>query len=82
LKPPISIANGISHHKHKFFIQQLYLMIARQFILFDQASAGNIVDILIFNSFNLAIGQLDSLTLKSATLSTNIFRPAFIGLHF
>jgi hypothetical protein len=32
--------------------------------------------------FHLAIGQLDSLVLKSATLSTNIFCPAFTGLHF
>jgi len=32
--------------------------------------------------FRLAIGQLDSLVLKSATLSTNIFCPSFTGLHF
>jgi len=30
----------------------------------------------------LAIGQLDSLVLKSATLSTNPFCPSFTGLHF
>ena len=30
----------------------------------------------------VAIGQLDNLVLKSATLSTNIFCPPFTGLHF
>lgn len=30
----------------------------------------------------LAIGQLDSLVLKSATLSTNPFCPSFTGLQF
>lgn len=30
----------------------------------------------------LAIGQLDSIVLKSATLSTDIFCPSFTGLHF
>ncbi|CAF1253320.1 unnamed protein product, partial [Rotaria sordida] len=39
----------------------------REFTLLDQVPAGNIVD---------------SLVLKSATLSTNIFCPSFPGLQF
>lgn len=32
--------------------------------------------------FYSAIGHLDSLVVKSATLSTDIFCPSFTGLHF
>ncbi|CAF3687506.1 unnamed protein product [Adineta steineri] len=65
-------AHSISHHVHEFIVQDLYLMMGREFTVLDQVPAGNIV----------AIGQLDSLVLKSATLSTNIFCPSFTGLHF
>ncbi|CAF1087561.1 unnamed protein product [Adineta ricciae] len=65
-------AHSISHHVHEFVIQDLYLMMGREFTVLDQVPAGNIV----------AIGQLDSLVLKSATLSTDIFCPSFTGLHF
>ncbi|UJR28421.1 hypothetical protein I4U23_009661 [Adineta vaga] len=63
---------SISHHVHEFIVQDLYLMMGREFTVLDQVPAGNIV----------AIGQLDSLVLKSATLSTDIFCPSFTGLHF
>ncbi|CAF1327612.1 unnamed protein product, partial [Rotaria sordida] len=60
-------AHNISHHAHEFIVQDLYLMMGREFTLLDQVPAGNIVD---------------SLVLKSATLSTNIFCPSFPGLQF
>jgi ribosome assembly protein 1 len=68
-------------------------MMGREFTLLDQVPAGNIVGMFILfislnktnrmnSSFIIAIGQLDNLVLKSATLSTNIFCPSFTGLHF
>ncbi|CAF3541194.1 unnamed protein product [Rotaria sp. Silwood1] len=65
-------AHSISPHVQEFIVQDLYLMMGREFTLLDQVPAGNIV----------AIAKLDSLVLKSATLSTNIFCPSFTGLHF
>ncbi|CAF1124620.1 unnamed protein product [Rotaria magnacalcarata] len=63
---------SISQHVHEFIVQDLYLMMGREFTQLDQVPAGSIV----------AIAKLDSLVLKSATLSTNIFCPSFTGLHF
>ncbi|CAF2985970.1 unnamed protein product [Rotaria sp. Silwood2] len=65
-------AHSISHSVQEFIVQDLYLMMGREFTLLDQVPAGNIV----------AIAKLDSVVLKSATLSTNIFCPSFTGLHF
>ncbi|CAF0768983.1 unnamed protein product [Rotaria sordida] len=65
-------AYSISHNVQEYIVQDLYLMMGREFTLLDQVPAGNIV----------AIAQLDSFVLKSATLSTNIFCPSFTGLQF
>ena len=79
---------------HEFIVQDLYLMMGREFTVLDQVPAGNIVGMCLRSAvyihthtpdiplLYLAIGQLDSLVLKSATLSTDIFCPSFTGLHF
>ncbi|CAF0726325.1 unnamed protein product [Didymodactylos carnosus] len=65
-------ARSISNHVHEFIVDDLYLMMGREFELLEQVPAGSII----------AIAQLDNLILKSATLSTTIFCSAFTGLHF
>lgn len=37
---------SISHHVHEFIVQDLYLMMGREFTLLDQVPAGNIVGML------------------------------------
>jgi len=44
--------HSISHHVHEFIVQNLYLMMGREFTLLDQVPAGNIVGMFIYSLSN------------------------------
>lgn len=61
---------AISKHCTKYTVGDIYLMMGRELELIDQVPCGNIV----------AIGGLDGLVQKSATLTSNLFCPSFTGM--
>lgn len=61
---------AISKHVVKFVVNDVYLMMGRELELIDEVPAGNIC----------AIGSLENLVLKSATLSSTVFCPSFTGM--
>jgi ribosome assembly protein 1 len=63
--------NEISKHCTKFIANDIYLMMGRDLEPIDSVPCGNIV----------AIGGLENLVLKSATLSTTIFCPSFTSMY-
>ena len=62
---------AISKHVIKFTVNDIYLMMGRELELIDQVPCGNIV----------AIGSLENLVLKSATLSNTLFCPSFTSMY-
>lgn len=62
---------AISKHVTKFQVKDLYLMMGRELEPIEEVPCGNIV----------AIGGLENIILKSATLSTTVFCPSFISLY-
>ncbi|RNA25199.1 elongation factor Tu GTP-binding domain-containing 1 [Brachionus plicatilis] len=62
---------SISKHASKFQVKDLYLMMGRELEPIEEVPCGNIV----------AIGGLENIVLKSATLSTTLFCPSFISLY-
>lgn len=61
----------ISKHVTKFTVNEIYLMMGREFQILDEAPSGNI----------LAIGGLEGLVIKSATLSNTIYCPSFSDMY-
>jgi ribosome assembly protein 1 len=61
----------VSKHVSKFTIDDIYLMMGRELEPIDQVAAGNIC----------AIGGLDNLLLKSATLSSTLYCPSFASMQ-
>ena len=62
----------VSKNVTKFTVDELYLMMGRELEPITHVPCGNIV----------AIGGLENLILKSATLSSTVFCPSFTGMHF
>ena len=62
---------AISKHVIKFTVNDIYLMMGRELEIIDQVPCGNIV----------AIGSLENLVLKSATLSNTLFCPSFTSMY-
>jgi len=75
-KPPLSIDSSaeeiaaVSRHVAKFTVGDLYLMMGRELELVEAVPAGNIA----------AIGGLEGLVHKSATLTTELRCPAFSAM--
>lgn len=61
---------AVSKHVTKFTVNELYLMMGRDLELIDKVPSGNIV----------AIGGLENLILKSATLSSTLYCPSFTSM--
>ena len=60
----------ISKHVAKFTVEDIYLMMGRELVPMDEVPSGNII----------AIGGLERIVLKSATLSNSIFCPSFTDM--
>ena len=71
LNTPIEQLQEISKHCSKFVISDLYLMMGRELEPINEVPSGNIV----------AIGGLENIVLKSATLSTSLFCPSFTNMY-
>ena len=71
LNSSIDEIQAISKNVTKFVVNDLYLMMGRELEPISQVPCGNIV----------AIGGLENLILKSATLSSTLFCPAFTSMH-
>ena len=62
---------AISKHCTKFTVNDIYLMMGRDLELVDQVPCGNIC----------AIGGLENLVQRSATLASTPFCPSFTGMY-
>jgi ribosome assembly protein 1 len=72
LETPLDDIQKISKHVAKFVVNDMYLMMGRDFELMDEVPSGNI----------FAIGGLEHIVLKSGTLSSTIYSPSFTDMFF
>ena len=67
----IADIQAVSKHVTKFTVNDIYLMMGRELELIEEVPCGNIV----------AIGGLENLILKSATLSSTLYCPSFTSMY-
>lgn len=71
LNTPIEDIHSVSKHVKKITIEELYLMMGRDLQLVDEVPCGNLI----------AIGGLQNQILKSATISSTLYCPAFTDMY-